>query len=169
MAQRDSLCGDDAGDLGNHQGCPPAILHVLSQAASNPERGTHAQRALVERAKHYVASNLGERIRLAGAGRALGVSAQYLTSVFRRVEGLPFYQYVLRKKLERAVALLTYSAGDLSQLALELGFSSHSHFSAAFGRAFGCAPGAVRAQGQALRRCSTASRTASPASTNPMK
>jgi AraC-like DNA-binding protein len=35
-------------------------------------------------------------------------------------------------------------ASDLTALAFDLGFSSHSHFSAAFRRAFGCTPSAFR-------------------------
>jgi len=36
------------------------------------------------------------------------------------------------------------SADDLTSLALDLGFSSHSHFTLAFRRAFGCTPSQFR-------------------------
>jgi AraC-like DNA-binding protein len=45
----------------------------------------------------------------------------------------------LRLRLARALDLLaTYDY--LSTLSMELGFSSHSHFSAAFRQAYGCTP-----------------------------
>ena len=55
----------------------------------------------------------------------------YLTQVFQQVEGMPLYRYQLRLRLARALDLLA-DYDDLTSLGLELGFSSHSHFSTAF-------------------------------------
>ena len=63
----------------------------------------------------------------------------YLTQVFQQVEGIPLYRYQLRLRLARALDLLD-RYHDLAALALDLGFSSHSHFSAAFRQAYGRAP-----------------------------
>jgi AraC-like DNA-binding protein len=46
-------------------------------------------------------------------------------------------------RLARALIELPH-ANDLTQLALDLGFSSHSHFAASFRRAFGSTPSAFR-------------------------
>jgi AraC-like DNA-binding protein len=56
---------------------------------------------------------------------------------------VPLYRYQLRLRLARALALMEGDS-DLSQLALELGFASHSHFSAAFTRTYGRSPTAFR-------------------------
>ncbi|MBP0644825.1 helix-turn-helix domain-containing protein, partial [Mycobacterium tuberculosis] len=61
------------------------------------------------------------------------------TQVFRRVEGLPLHQYLLRLRLARALDRLA-GVEDLSQLAFELGFSSHSHFTATFRQVYGRSP-----------------------------
>ena len=63
----------------------------------------------------------------------------YLTQVFQQVEGLPLYRYQLRLRLARALDLIA-GHEDLSGLAHDLGFSSHSHFTAAFRQAFGLTP-----------------------------
>ena len=63
----------------------------------------------------------------------------YLTQVFQQVEGLPLYQYQLRLRLARALELLP-QYDDLTSLGLDLGFYSHSHFSTAFAKAYGCPP-----------------------------
>jgi AraC-like DNA-binding protein len=55
------------------------------------------------------------------------------------VEGLPLYRYHLRLRLARALDLIA-EREDLSDLAQDLGFSSHSHFSAAFRQAYGISP-----------------------------
>jgi AraC-like DNA-binding protein len=77
----------------------------------------------------------------------IGGSPVYLTQVFQQVEGLPLYRYQLYLRLARALDLIT-AYENVSTLALDLGFSSHSHFSAAFKRTYGRSPSAFR---QALR------------------
>jgi AraC-like DNA-binding protein len=69
--------------------------------------------------------------------------------VFQQLEGMPLYRYQLRLRLARALALL----GDydsLTSLALELGFSSHSHFSAAFRQAYRQTPSAFKCSARIL-------------------
>jgi AraC-like DNA-binding protein len=59
------------------------------------------------------------------------------------------HQYLTQLRLARALVELPH-AGDLTSLALDLGFSSHSHFTFAFRRAFGCTPSQFR---EAARVC----------------
>jgi len=66
-------------------------------------------------------------------------SPVYLTQVFQQVEGLPLYRYQLRLRLARALDLLA-RYDDLTALSLDLGFSSHSHFSAVFRQVYGRSP-----------------------------
>jgi AraC-like DNA-binding protein len=80
---------------------------------------------------------------LAEIANELRVSPVYLTQVFQQVEGLPLYHYQLRLRLARALDLLA-RYNDLTTLALDLGFSSHSHFSAAFRRLYGSSPSAFK-------------------------
>ena len=80
-----------------------------------------------------------ERIPLERIAKAVGVSPVYLTQEFTRSEGVPLYQYQLYLRLVRSLQQLR-DCDDITQLALELGFYSHSHFGATFGRAFGLAP-----------------------------
>jgi AraC-like DNA-binding protein len=63
----------------------------------------------------------------------------YLTQLFRQVEGMPLYRYQLRLRLARALDMLG-RCDDLTTLSLDLGFSSHSHFTAAFRQAYGRTP-----------------------------
>jgi AraC-like DNA-binding protein len=63
--------------------------------------------------------------------------------VFQQVEGLPLYRYQLRLRLARALHLLGRYE-DLSRLGLHLGFSSHSHFTAAFRQLYGHTPADFR-------------------------
>jgi AraC family transcriptional regulator len=117
---------------------------TLVQRALGP-RTTHAAGAsvgrqrLVDRVKLVIASDLARRWTLAEIAAEVRGSPVYLTQVFQQVEGLPLYRYQLRLRLARALDLLE-NFDDLTALSLELGFSSHSHFSAAFREAYGRTP-----------------------------
>ena len=104
---------------------------------------THARQRLVDRAKLLLASDLGRRWTLDDIASEVGGSAVYLTQAFRQVEGMPLYRYQLRLRLARALDLLEGDI-DLSSLAQDLGFSSHSHFAAAFRQAYGRTPSEFR-------------------------
>ena len=54
-------------------------------------------------------------------------------------EAMPLYRYQLHLRLARALDLLG-QYDDLTALGLDLGFSSHSHFSSAFRQAYGRTP-----------------------------
>src|SRR5207237_5468250 len=119
------------------------LRRVLSGCSSRAAAGSIGRRKLVDRAKLVLASDLGRRWTLAAVAADVGVSPVYLTQVFQQVEGLPLYRYQLHLRLARALDLLgTYE--DLSALSLDLGFSSHSHFSAAFQRTYGRTPSEFR-------------------------
>ena len=63
---------------------------------------------------------------------------------FQQVEGVPLHRYHLRLRLARALDLLP-RCEDMSALAMDLGFSSHSHFAAAFKQMYGRTPSEFRA------------------------
>ena len=125
-----------------------SLALVLAQRALEP-RTSHAagasfgQRRLVDRIKLVLAGNLARRWTLHEISAEVGGSPVYLTQVFQRVEGVPLYRYQLRLRLARALDLIG-QYDDLSALGLDLGFSSHSHFSAAFRQAYGRSPTAFR-------------------------
>jgi AraC family transcriptional regulator len=125
-----------------------SLALVLAQRALGP-RTSHAadarfgQQRLVDRVKLTLAGDLARRWTLADIAAEVGGSPVYLTQVFQQVEGVPLYRYQLRLRLARALDLID-QYDDLSALSFELGFSSHSHFSAAFRQAYGRSPTAFR-------------------------
>jgi AraC-like DNA-binding protein len=98
--------------------------------------------ALVAKVKELLATT-GELLSLSQIAHAIGASPAYLTDLFHRIEGMPIYRYQTRLRLARALGQLPH-AEDITQLALELGFSSHSHFSSTFRSTFGITPSNYR-------------------------
>jgi AraC family transcriptional regulator len=121
------------------------LIAFLRQALASPPSGpaSPALMRTVARAKEYLAANHSDRVRLNDVAQAVGVAPAYLTTLFRRVEGMPLYRYSLRLRLARALVEIP-EARDLTRLAVDLGFAHHSHFTAAFRRTFGCTPSVFR-------------------------
>lgn len=76
-------------------------------------------------------------------------SSFHLARQFRGITGTSVSAYLLRLRLGLASQRLAEGDDDLARLANDLGFASHSHFSARFRSVFGVSPGTVR---QALTR-----------------
>lgn len=109
-----------------------------------------------EAVKTYLASRIGERVTLEDVARAVHASPFHLARVFQQRTGVPVHRYLTRLRLRVALERLADGADDLTVLALDLGFSSHSHFTDSFRREFGRAPSEVRqtAGGLLARRAS---------------
>jgi AraC-like DNA-binding protein len=120
-----------------------------------PPRAAHRRHAaIVEDAKALVLRRLGERLCLDEIARGVGASPFHLARVFRRHTGFSLHGYRMRMRLLRSLDRIEEAGGALTDLALDLGFSSHSHFNDAFRNAFGIPPGAI---GRSARRGRAAS------------
>jgi len=119
------------------------VRRALGPRTSHAAGATLGRQRLVDRVKLVLASDLARRWTLAEIAAEVRGSPVYLTQVFQQVEGLPLYRYQLRLRLARALDLLAHY-DDLTDLSLELGFSSHSHFSAAFREVYGRSPSEFR-------------------------
>jgi AraC-like DNA-binding protein len=124
------------------------VRRALGERTSRPPGSTYGRQRLVDRAKLAISSNPARRWKLAEIAAEVGVSPVYLTQSFQQVEGLPLYRYQLRCRLAHALDLL-HEYDDLSALALDLGFSTHSHFTSAFRQLYGRTPAELQ---RALRR-----------------
>jgi len=115
------------------------VRRALGERTSHAAGASLGRRKLVDRAKLILSADLSRRWTLSEIAAEVGVSPVYLTQVFQQVEAMPLYRYQLRLRLARALDLLG-QYDDLTALGLDLGFSSHSHFSAAFRQAYGRTP-----------------------------
>lgn len=73
-----------------------------------------------------------------------GLSARRLNEEFAREYGLPIFAYISDQRLSEARHAIVTSDVPLKQLAARLGYSHVNHFSIAFKKKFGVAPGSLR-------------------------
>ncbi|HET9370832.1 MAG TPA: AraC family transcriptional regulator [Vicinamibacterales bacterium] len=107
---------------------------------SRPRR----KRDVVEATKAYLAVRSTRRDSLTDVARAVGCSVFHLCRAFRAGTGSSLHQYRRRLRLRRALERVMETNEDLLTVGLALGFSGHSHFTAAFKREFGIVPSALR-------------------------
>ena len=115
---------------------------VQRGVARRPKKvGTDADHAdRTEAAKSYLASRMNERITLDDVARAVHASPFHLARIFQQQTGVPVHRYLTQLRLRASLERLAEGSNDLTEIALELGFSSHSHFTDAFRREFGHPP-----------------------------
>ena len=126
------------------------IAEVMRRAggAARPERGarltTEAHRDLAQRARAELARDPAARTDLATLAKALGASPFHLCRVFRGTHGTTLHDYRIELRLRLALERVADPSTDLSRLAFELGFSSHSHFTHSFRSRMGKPPSRLR-------------------------
>ena len=97
-----------------------------------------------ERAQKVLAilkENLADPPGLEELGRRVGCSHFYLSRIFTQEAGKTISVALRDLRMERAASLLREGRMNVTQAALEVGYSSLSHFSAAFHEVIGCCPG----------------------------
>jgi AraC family transcriptional regulator len=117
-----------------------AVIGAFGAARRAPGRPPR----FVEDAKALLTAHLAEHLTLPEIGAALNVSAYHLARTFRAHTGYSLHGYRLELRLRLAAELVADGATDLREVAARVGFSSHSHFTAAFRKLFGIPPSAVR-------------------------
>ena len=109
---------------------------------------SEAHAELVEATKELIARRLDERLTLGEIARGVHSSPFHLARVFRERTGFSIHGYRNQLRLRSSLDGLFEPDVDLALLARRLGYSSHSHFTDSFRRAFGPPPSAVRRAGR---------------------
>ena len=126
-----------------------ALLDDVVRAAAQGQRRIEPRMdrmgsVIAEEVRQLLSSRLDEDWSLARLQRHFGVSAFRLCRVFRRATGSSIHAYLVSVRLRASLERLETPKADLAALAMDLGFSSHSHFTLAFHRSFGLPPSACR-------------------------
>ncbi|MFO1487070.1 MAG: AraC family transcriptional regulator [Verrucomicrobiota bacterium] len=95
----------------------------------------------VEQVIFLLKQNLAEPPTLEELGKKIGCSHFYLSRVFSAQTGRTITQCLRQLRMERAAELLRAREHNVTEVALEVGYNSLSHFSHAFQETFGCCPG----------------------------
>jgi AraC-like DNA-binding protein len=123
------------------------ILGMSTPRLAPATRRRHLE--LAEAARELLERRFQEPLSLAEIATCVGSSPFHLARVFRREIGVPVLRYRSGLRLRRAVDEILDGAPDLSELAHELGFADHAHFTNAFRREIGAPPSELRRHSRA--------------------
>jgi len=119
------------------------LRHVEAALARNRQLGCETQR-LVRKAMALIHERYAEPISLPQLAGAVGVSKEYLARCFHQETGVTVVTYLNRYRIGQAKALLDAGARNLTEVALEVGFSSGPYFSRVFRQEVGVPPSEYR-------------------------
>jgi len=136
--------GYPASDLEVEESVLDALGAVLrgsvNQRGMTHGNGRSKAISVVRETKAYLLTHVEQSCCLKEIAKAVNVSPFHLAHIFRDETGTTLHQYLLQLKLRSSLDLLPNSHGNLTGLAMKLGFSSHSHFTDLFRKAFGTPP-----------------------------
>lgn len=123
-----------------------AVEHasVVDGAVAPNEHTVGRHRELVHEARRVLAERATERVSLTDVAAHVAASPFHLARIFRRHTGFTVHAFLTQLRLRTSLDYVTAPDVDLATLAVELGFSSHSHFTSSFRRAFGAPPSRFR-------------------------
>lgn len=128
------------------EGPETAEAYVKAALAAALSLKGEAESGALGRARAYVDSHFAEAaLTLRAAAAQAGVSASYLSALFRQRLGCTFTQYVTARRMRRACQLLRETNMPSGQVAAAVGYRDRRYFCALFKRIHGCAPGQYRA------------------------
>ncbi len=94
----------------------------------------------------FIEAHLGDDLSVAQLAQEVGLSPNHFANCFTASFGQPPHRYVLSRRIQEALRLLPLSANSIASIAMDLGFSSQSHFTKVFREYTGMTPTQARRQ-----------------------
>ena len=99
----------------------------------------------IQKARDYIHTSLDQEITLSDLENLLGISQYHFIRLFKSAVGIPPYQYILQQRIKAAKRLLLAQTNlSITDVAMQCGFSSSSHFSRSFQKLVGISPRVYR-------------------------
>lgn len=131
------LCDDIAEIRMLYKAVQLQYAELVRDAKSQRDPGAYQDNQYIELCKGYIFSHLHEKITVQQIASCIGLTPNYLSTLFRKYEHISVKQYILNEKIRIVQKMLIYSPYSYIEIANYLGFSSQSHMGAGFKRVTG--------------------------------
>ncbi len=101
-------------------------------------------RTQLQQVLDYIQTHLDRDLSLAELAETLNLSPTYFATAFKQAIKVSPHQYVIQQRVERAKLMLSKTDLAISDIALQVGFSSQSHLTQQFKRLTGMTPKQIR-------------------------
>ena len=95
---------------------------------------------IIEKAKRYIYDNLSQELSVTSIAAHIYVTPNYLSRLFKRITGEGCYEYVIRKRMEKAILLLETTNLKPHKIAAMTGYNDTNYFSIAIKKSTGMSP-----------------------------
>ncbi len=106
----------------------------------------------IQQTIEFIEDHLHEEIDIVNLAKMASLSPFYYQRLFRRLVKKPVAEYVKLRRMAKACEIVLQKDKRILDIALDLGFSSHEHFSRTFKDTFGLTPMEYRKNPQTLNR-----------------
>jgi AraC family transcriptional regulator len=120
------------------------VVHLLRHYSEVAQIITSGNRSLtrtqLQRSIDYIHTHLDQDLSLAEIADVINISPVYFSRLFKQAIGTSPHQYVIQQRVEQAKKMLSKTDLAISDIALQVGFSSQSHLAQQFKRVTGMTP-----------------------------
>jgi len=95
---------------------------------------------VLRRLREHIDANIEQRISVEALAKLANLSLWHFVRAFKKSEGLTPHNYLIRRRVERTLELLSGTELSLSEIALTAGFADHSHLTRRFRQHVGMSP-----------------------------
>lgn len=120
------------------------LVQKHSTASQQRNRPTGLTERQLDRVTEYIEANLGMDLSLADLARVSSLSPSHFAKLFKKATGYTPYQFLMRRRIERARHLLASTNETIGQIAIECGFGDQMHLTLTFKRMTGATPATFR-------------------------
>jgi AraC-like DNA-binding protein/ligand-binding sensor protein len=114
--------------------------HEQSEGRRGADNGSY----VVSKAQLFIRANYAQDIRLEDVAKAVYLSPNYFSSLFKRVTGSSFRRYLVRKRIDAAQTLLEESDLPIKEIVARVGFRDYNYFNRTFAALAGVTPARYR-------------------------
>jgi AraC family transcriptional regulator len=95
---------------------------------------------VIRRLREHIDSNIAQRISVETLAKLANLSVCYFVRVFKQSVAVTPHDYLIRRRVERTMELLSGTDMPLSEIVLAVGFADQSHCAGRFRRHVGMSP-----------------------------
>ncbi len=110
------------------------LTNMVNDSKTRIKYSPHIRKCIL-----YINDNLNKKLSVKIIADNLGLTADYISQLFKKEVGENLSDYILKKKLETA-KIMIQNGLDNSQICYSLGFSSQSHFISVFKKYYNMTP-----------------------------
>ncbi|OXM87812.1 response regulator transcription factor [Paenibacillus rigui] len=119
----------------------------LGSMLSNLERNRSGNyKDPMQEARAYIDNHLSQEVTLEEVAEMVGLTPTYFSSLFKKMTHETFVQYRIKRRIEKAQALLAMPHVKLSDVAAEVGYEDYPHFTKMFKKMTGLSPTEFRSK-----------------------